>query len=262
MRISGRLAAIALILASIPALAADAPLLLATLEFPPYISDTGQGAQGLAVSIVKAVFTRIGTPVRIVFYPITRGQSLVLSGDVDGFFSIKKTPEREQGMLFPQEALFRQDFVFFVRKNSSWHFDGNLDSIAAARIGVVGKTSYGERFDSAVKAGRFRLLDTAVSHEMNFRKLLAGRVDAVICSRLVGLYFLRILNAADAVNISGPTVDTTSSYLAFTRKKDFTQLARRFDQALDDMEHDGTLERLSTVYQSAQRLAEPGGKGH
>lgn len=244
--------ALTLLIPSQPGMAADPPLRLATLEYPPYISNTEQGAQGLTVDIVKTAFSRIGQPVKIEFYPITRGQYMLLNGEVDGFFSIKKTPEREKTMRFPQKALMKQDYVFFVRKDSPWRFSGDFDSLADARIGIVNTTSYGSRFDSAAQTGKFKKLDPATDYVMTFRKLLAGRVDAVICSRLVGLYYLRTLDTQNEAEISGPTVETTVSYLAFTIQKDFTRLARQFDQAMESMEQDGTLTRLTDAYLTPQ----------
>jgi ABC-type amino acid transport substrate-binding protein len=52
-------------------------------------------------------------------------------------------------------------------------------------------------------------------------------------------------------------VETTSSYLAFTRKKDYTQLSQQLDQALENMERDGTLKRLHNAYLPPQALIPP-----
>ena len=240
-----------------PCMAAETPLRLATLEYPPYIMNTDQGPQGLAVDIVRTAFSRIGRPIKTELFPVARGQIRLLSGDADAYFSIKKTPERERDMLFPQKTLMTQDYVFFVNKNSRWRFSGSFDSLDNAFIGVVIATSYGSRFDAAVKAGTFRKLETVASHESNFRKLLARRVDVVICSRLVGLYYLEMLNGLNSVEISGPTVETTSSYLVFTRKKDYTELSQQFDQALENMERDGTLKRLHNAYLPSPALMPP-----
>lgn len=235
-----------------PCLANDPLLRLATLEYPPYITNTDQGAQGLAVDIVKTAFSRIGRSIRIEFYPIARGQARLLSGEADGFFSIKKTPEREQHMLFSQVPLMSQDYVIFIHRSSSWRFTGTFDSLADARIGIVMATSYGSRFDSAIQAGKFSKLDKVADHEANFRKLIAHRVDAVICSRLVGFYYLKLLNGLNEVEVSGPPVETTVSYLAFTLKKDYTVLSRQFDKSLESMERDGTVRRLTKAYQLPQ----------
>ncbi|WP_177187867.1 substrate-binding periplasmic protein [Formivibrio citricus] len=232
-------------------------MILATQEYPPYIINTDQGAQGLAVDIVRTAFSRIGQPVKFEFYPFARGLNMVLNGEADGFFSIKKTPERESSLLFPKKALINQDYVFFVRKDSKWRFNGSLDSLADARIGVVHATSYGNRFDSAVQAGRFKKLDPASNNTMTFRKLLAGRVDAVICSRLVGLYYLRMLNGLNDVEVSGPPIETTVSYMVFSRHKDYASLSRHFDQAMESMERDGTLEKMFATHQLPQARIPP-----
>jgi len=229
--------------------AAEKPALrLATLEYPPYITNADQKAQGLVVDVVNTAFSRIGQPIRIEFFPIARGQLRLLNGQADAFFSIKKTPERERTMLFTKKALMSQDYVFFVRKGAQRRFSGSFDSLADAAIGVVSATSYGNRFDAAVQNGTFKKLEPVTSHETNFRKLLAGRVDAVICSRLVGLYYLDLLDGLDEVEIGGPIVETTFSYLVFTKQRDYTALSRQFDQALESMEQDGTLTRLINAY--------------
>ena len=237
-----------LCLSGVSGAAERVPLRLATLEYPPYITETERGPQGLVVDVVKAAFARIGQPILIEFFPVARGQQRLLNGQADAFFSIKKTAEREQTMLFTQKALMRQDYVFFFRKKEPHRFNGNLASMADKSIGLVIATSYGSRFDAAAQGGTFKKLDPATSHEMNFRKLLAGRVDAVICSRLVGFYYLDRLDALEKVEIGGPVVETTFSYLAFTRQKDFSALAARFDEALEAMERDGALGRIFNAY--------------
>lgn len=237
-----------LCLSGVSGAAERAPLRLATLEYPPYITETERGAQGLVVDVVNAAFARIGQPILIEFFPVARGQQRLLNGQADAFFSIKKTAEREQTMLFTQKTLMRQDYVFFVRKEETQRFNGNLASMADTSIGLVIATSYGSRFDAAAQAGTFKKLDPATSHEMNFRKLLAGRVDAVICSRLVGLYYLDQLDALKKVVVGGPVVETTFSYLAFSRQKDFSALASKFDEALDAMERDGSLRKIFNAY--------------
>jgi len=248
MRSKGLIPALMLLVAMSPCRAAEPTLRLATLEYPPYIVNDAGGVQGLAVDVVRAVFARMKQPVTISLFPVSRGLHLLQSGEMDGFFSIKKTPEREKSLLFPRQALFRQDYVFFVRPHSAWNFDGDFRSLSGARIGVVRMTSFGSRFDAAAQAGRFGRVDWAASHIMNFRKLLAGRVDAVICSRLVGLYYLKQLNQPNGAVVSGPPVETVSSYLAFGRQKDFSGLALRFDQALESMALDGSLARLQSRY--------------
>lgn len=223
-------------------------LRLVTLEYPPYIINAPGGAEGLAASIVREVFARMNQPISIEFYPWSRSLRMLASGEADALFTIKHTQERERTMLFPRESLLSQDYVFFVRKDSNLRFNGDFASLANATIGLVRNTSYGTRFDTALARGGFPKLEYANDYEHIFRMLLAGRVDAVICSHLVGLSFLRQMNGVDQVTVSGPPAETAVSYLVFTRARDTRKLAEAFDQALAAMRRDGTLTRLAAPY--------------
>lgn len=225
-------------------------LQLATLEYPPYIQQTGDNAQGLTIDIVNEIFSRMNQPIQYNFSPWTRSLHLLEKNQIDGLFTIKKTKERENTMLFPKEPLITQDYVFFVLKKSNIEFNGDYSSLANASIGVVDQTSYGNRFDTAAKNKTFKKLDSAQNYELTFKKLLAGRMDAVICSRLVGISILNKLNALDKVKVSGPPSETTVSYLVFSRKKENIKLVIQFDKILNEMKQDGTISTILQKYNS------------
>ena len=226
---------------------------LATFEYPPYVVQTGASAQGLSADLVREAFARMGRRVSIEFYPLNRGLKLLEVGEVSGFFSIKKTPERMARLVFPRKPLIRQDYVFFVRKGSRVRFNGDFTALAGATIGVVMSTSYGQRFDDAVARGAFAKIEAAASYEQIFRMLAGERVDAVICSRLVGLEFARRIGATGSVEVSGPAVETTLSYLAFTTKRADAALAPAFDKALEAMDRDGSLNRILELHEAQIR---------
>lgn len=228
---------------------AQETLRLVTLEYPPYIVSTPTRAEGMVADIVREAFARMKLPVVIEFYPWTRALAMLASGQADGLFTIKRTPDREQTMLYPREPLLAQDYVFFVRKDSSLRFTGDFASLAGASVGLVKNTSYGARFDTAAASGQFRNLEYANDYEHIFRMLLAGRIDTVICSRLVGLSYLRQLDATDRVVVAGPPSETAHSYLVFTRARDMRALAEAYDQALAGMRRDGSLARIVAAYQ-------------
>ena len=228
--------------------AAQTPVRLASYEYPPYVAQVGGEARGLSADLVREAFARMGRGVSIEFYPWNRGVKLLEAGAVDGLFTIKKTPERMTRFNYPNKPLILQDYVFFVRKGTRTRFAGDFADFSAATIGVVMGVSYGQRFDDAAARGAFRKLETATSYELIFRMLAGGRVDAVICSRLVGLEFVRRIGAAGLVEISGPPVETALSYLVFSPDKRNAALARDFDKAILEMERDGTLNRVLSRY--------------
>jgi polar amino acid transport system substrate-binding protein len=233
---------------TLPCLSEPAPLKIATLDYPPYIINTDGQASGLVVEIVREAFRRSGQAIEIDFYPWTRSLSLLSTGGVDALFTIKKTAAREISYRYPKETVISQDYVFFVRKDTKFNFDGSYASIANARIGVVANTSYGERFDEAIRQKFFEKIETAKDYELIFRMLVHDRVDVVICSHLVGLNFLKKIDKANEVVVSGPPSETAYSYLIFTRAYDTSILADNFDRAMASMRKDGTIARLLKAY--------------
>ncbi len=227
---------------------AEPPALkIATLEYPPYIQNASGKARGLFPDLVREAFRRMGRPIEITFYPWSRSLALLEAGEASALFSIKKTAEREAKFRYPRETLFSQDYVFFVRKNSGVHFDGNYASLAKARIGIVRNNSYGTRFDEAAKRKTFFRLEVAYDYEHCFRMLLLDRVDAVMISRQVGLNYVKKLGAEERIVVSGPPSETAYSYVIFTRAYDTTALAEAFDQSMASMRKDGTLARLTNA---------------
>ena len=221
-----------------------APLHLVTMDYPPYIVRQDGKVQGPVVSVVREAFRRMGRPVSIEMLPWSRSLSMVTNGTADGLFTIKKTADREFTLLYSMEPVLTQEYVLFVRRGTPFRFTGNLNVLADVRLGITANNSYGPQFDDALGEGRFKHVQTAYDHEHLFRMLVAGRIDVAICSRTVGLAFIRALNADDQILVIDPPVMTAFSYLVFTRQRDYSELARNFEQALVAMRRDGSLAKL------------------
>lgn len=217
---------------------------LATFDYPPYMVEENEQAKGPVVDAIQEIFRRMRLGTNIRFYRSQRALLLMEMAKVDGMFTLKKSPEREQSMLFPNESLLEQEYVIFVPRDSRLNFDGNLASLRNVTLGVAEKVSYGQRFDTAVAQGAFLHLEVAYSFELNFKKLLAGRMDALISSRTMGLAMLRRLGGLDQCKVIGPPVEVVPSYLAFSRKPGNDELARQFDTIVRSMKKDGSLKRL------------------
>ena len=204
-------------------------IVIATLEYPPFIYSENNQVKGPLVDKVRNVFGKLEVKVTIRIYPIPRGLLMVKNGEVDAYFSLKKTPEREEELLFTNEPLIQQPFVFFTRNESKIIWDGNLDDIKNYRIGVVSKTSYGTVFDEYLKKGFIQNIDEAQTFEQNIKKLIAGRVDLIINSYDVGQDIIKKINDSNRIIALLPPVEVVNSYLAFTKKKDYTTLAKEYD---------------------------------
>jgi polar amino acid transport system substrate-binding protein len=231
-----------------PVLAQIRPVLLVTFDYPPFMTgQDGLRPTGMMVDVVTEAFRRVGVPFKIELYPVARDLAMIDSGEADAIFSIKKTPEREASYIFSKEPVLTQEYVFFVSRDSRLEFKGDLTALAEASIGVVFKVSFGSVFDMAAKNGVFKTLDAAPSFESNFQKLLAKHVDAVICSRVVGLSIVKQLKASGQVKVSGPPLETTLSYLMF-RKGFSPVLVEAFDKAISAMRKDGSYDKIQNAY--------------
>lgn len=215
-----------------PVFAQQNNILIATLEYPPFIYSDGGQVKGPIVDKVKNIFGKLGINVTIQILPIARGLLSVKNGEFDAYFSLKKTQEREQELLFTRTPLIQQPFVFFVKKNSKILWNGNINDIRKYKIGVVSKTSYGMIFDDYVKRGLIDNIDEAKSFELNIKKLIAGRIDLVINSYDVGNYLIKKFNSENEVVALYPPVEIINSYLAFTKARDYFSLADQFDAIL------------------------------
>lgn len=225
------------------------PLVLVSFDYPPYMeAQPGQPPSGMVVELVNTIFARMGQPVELQFYPLARSLSLIDTPRADGFFTAKKNAEREEKYLFPREPLLTQDFVIFVRAGSPMVFNGGVAELANVRLGVVNRVSYGGIFDAAAARGVFRRLEVAQTYEANFRKLLAGRMDALVSSRVMGAATLARLQAQDKVKVIGPPIETTQSYLMFNRQTVTPAVAAEFDQTLSAMRRDGTVRKIRDKY--------------
>ncbi len=207
-------------------------LLIATLEYPPFIYSENGDVKGPVVETVKAVFSSLGVKIKIEIFPIARGLLMVKNGEADAYFSLKRTPQRESDLLFTTTPLLRQPFVFFTRRTSGIKWNGNIEDIKDYRIGVVAKTSYGAIFDGYLKDGLLLNIEETQSFELNIKKLIAGRVDVVINSYDVGLYIIKNQKSENEIISLSPPVEILNSYLAFTKAKDYSALASEFDSAL------------------------------
>jgi polar amino acid transport system substrate-binding protein len=207
-------------------------IVIATLEYPPFIYSDKNQIKGPIVEKVKEIFDKLGVNVTIKILPIARGLLMVKNGEVDAYFSLKKTPERENVLLFTETPLIKQPFVFFTKKDSNVKWFGSIADIKNYRIGVVSQTSYGMVFDGYVKGGLISNIDESQSFELNIKKLIAGRVDLVINSYDVGQDLIKKLHAENEIIALIPPVEVINSYLAFTKVRDYSYLANQYDNLL------------------------------
>jgi len=203
---------------------------------------------GMLVDLVTEAFRRAGHPVEIKLMPWARCLKEAKTGEVDGVFSSFKLPERTQFLAFSKEVLNTQVIVFFARRDSTLSFDGDMNSVRDVKIGIINGTSYGTKFDTAVKDNVLRQVDQTDSIDSNVQKLALGRVDLIVSYRDVAIDAAKRLDLFQKIKEVSPPLEMVPSYLAFTKVRDFSKLSDAFDAELALMKQDGTYDRTIGKY--------------
>jgi polar amino acid transport system substrate-binding protein len=106
------------------------PFIIVAEQFPPfeYLDSDGVPA-GINVEIIKHIFTELGVPYEIRFYPWARAWVMVENGAADAILSVSYNPKREPFIYFteeqrqfistgviPPDFLWLTEYVFFVNR--------------------------------------------------------------------------------------------------------------------------------------------------
>lgn len=242
------LAAFLLAFSSPPAAAADTPaavVRLANGEWPPY---TGQHlpGHGCDSQVVTEAFALEGIQVTYEFLPWARGLLLSQNGVVDGAVEWAGTPEQRKTHHVSSEALSRQQWVFFQRKDAPIPWE-RLDDIRDRTIGVTIGYAYSDVF-AELKKQRPAMFREASSDVLNLRKLLGGRIDLFPLERVVGRYLIaRELTPEEqeALTTDGRTLTELTPHLLLSHAIAANeQRMTRFDRGLLKLRANGRYQEL------------------
>lgn len=219
------------------ATADDQEMVIATLEWPPYVS-TVLPEQGLSATIVNAAARASGFRVRYRYFPWNRAVHL---GQNDpgyaGYFPAYYTEERAKTCHFT--ASIGPSPVGFVERREAPVAWNTLADLHGMPIGVVDGYANGKEFDALV-AQRKLLVDPGVSDLMNVLKVGNGRLRLAVIDTYV-LDFL-LATAPEALPMRGRVqrnaklLSELSLHICF-KKNDAGRLLRdTFDRGLKQLD--------------------------
>ncbi len=230
-----------------PAMAQEAQKVILNEDpWPPYtLGEEGQPPTGgLAVDVIQEVFKRLRVPVELWLYPWKRCLFLVKEGAHDGHMLLLKTPEWEEYMLFTVPFI-PDRYLFWYRADRPQPIEWqDFADLKAYKIGLTTDYSYGDEFPAMVKTHNL-LVDYARSDELNFKRLLAGRIDAFLCMENVAkmLFKLRPEFQGQFKAAAKPLMQL-EMYMAISKTSKAAALLPDINRVILEMQADGTLERL------------------
>jgi polar amino acid transport system substrate-binding protein len=254
------LAGMIVMVCSASSLAAAAEVFKAALmgDMEPFVFAEGDAFNGVYPKVMQELARRIGLEIELVQCPAKRCELWMQSGKADMIIGMRDTPERKVYVEFltvPHRVGSTR--VFYLLRGNGSRLQ-RYEDLYGLRIGVELGTRYFEPFDSDPKITR----EEAPLQELNFQKLLKGRVDAVLTPEDRGEYYLSKLGIRDKVERAAYVYkDSLPRYIGISRK---SPLMTRYDQlnkAMRDMVESGSLERIYDDYYF-KRYAIPPGSFH
>lgn len=197
-------------------------------EWDPYTYTQDGKPEGFEIDICRAVFASMSVTAEFQGYPWIRCLALLKSGGADALVSLLKTSEREEFTRYPAEHVSVSRTVFAVQSASHIAYSGDLNGLAAYRIGVFSGFSYGEAFDKA----DYLTKDVATNTREMLTKLVMGRTDLAAENQAVLASTAARMGLRGRIRFLEPPIHEQKLYVGFTRAKDTNRLCEEFSGAL------------------------------
>lgn len=213
--------------------------------WPPYtIGKMGEApAGGIAVQINQALYERIPEiELTMILMPWKRCLKEVERGTKDGFIIALKSPLRPY--VGYADSIFDNPISFFYRKAKFPNgFDWKkLEDFIPYRIGMLDGSVGGEEFDKMEKDNILNI-ERSKNVGINFRKLMADRVDFVFSNEIVGFYTAQKMGVLDQVAATRP-LQMFKYYSPISHKSPLKQFIPQINQALQTMKQEGVIDAI------------------
>jgi polar amino acid transport system substrate-binding protein len=173
---------------------------------------------------------------------------------VDALVCAFDNTKRREYALVVEPALARNEAALFVRRDSPLHFDAWTD-LAGVRIGVGRGVSFGTEIDRQL--AQHAQVDNALSEDLNLRKLLLGRLDAVVTAREAGVQLLRAQGCEQEVRLLPRGLGADGLHLQISRRSPAVAAAAHVSGYLQQAEYAAALQLLHRQQAELYRRQNP-----
>jgi polar amino acid transport system substrate-binding protein len=240
-------ALLVLLLCSGPARAAE--LRMAIGSWCPFVctrEDAG-GLNGFLPDIAAAILAREGVQLVLVPSSYSRAIALVKDNQVQ---AMAATKEDAPDLVYPALEQGRTSNTFFVRADNPWRYGGLASLAPLRRLGIVRDFDYGELGEFiAAHPQRIESVIGGDASLRNLKKLLAGRIDAVVSDAVVTEFQLKLLEQSGRVVPAGSLQGAMSFYVAFSPKwPEAQRYAELISSGTRELRRSGELARILAAY--------------
>jgi len=210
-------------------------------EWAPYTSSTDPKGRILEIIVTEA-FKLEGIDVKYKYFPWKRSYLLVESGVFDGTFPWAMTEKHMKNFHMNKISLIKDDGVFFHLK--SLPFDWvTIEDLKKYSVGVT----IGYKEEQIYKENGI-IAESVPTEDLNFKKILAGRIDVYQTSKIVGYEIIKKLftveEANQFTNHPRPAVINEFNILFSKKTSNGQRLADIFDAGLQKLKESGAYDSI------------------
>lgn len=215
-------------------------------EWCPYNCVPGSDKPGYMIEIARAAFESAGHTVVYSNVPWSRA----ISDTRDGKYSaiVGAAYGDAEDFVFPENPLGSSDNTFFVKADDGWSYSG-AESLVGKKVGLINDYEYGPLGEAIAEHGKAEMVGGDKPLELNFKKLVAGRIDAVMEDPNVAALQIQEMGIGDKVKAAGSEGDPLLLFIAFSpsnpKSEDYAQL---LSDAVAAMRSDGRLAAILEKY--------------
>lgn len=199
----------------------------------PYMYAVEGKPNGIYPALIHAAFKAMRVPVNLEARPWKRALAMLDKGEA-GLVGLYKNAEREARYDFSEPVYVERLLVYTARGKAFDYLD--VTSLKGLRVGLRRGWNYGQNLERTT----IELLEEVDTDEQNFKKLKAGRLDALICTQGAGA---KLAAKYDAVASAIPFSEGIT-YLAFHKRHGKAQLLKDFSTTLAVMRKSGEFLRI------------------
>lgn len=221
-----------------------------TQDFAPFNYEVDGVVSGPAAEIIRRVCREMDATCTFKLLPWKRAQEEVKSGKTNGMFVIGWNEKRAKWVHF-SPPIMNTEYGWFVKKSNNLKYS-KLSDIENYTVGVYGPSNTANSLnkikDKMAKEGLQPIkIDMRPDDEAGFRKLAAGRLDAVFSNRDVGYALIAKLGLQGKIRYAGAS-KSLKYYIGFAQAHNDKAVLEKFDATYLDLYKRGVIKEILDKY--------------
>lgn len=212
----------------------------------PHSGDPKSDASGYMIDIAKEVFAAKGIAVNYDAMPWERALAQTREGKIDCVVGASISDAAD--FIFPAEPQGHNQNYFYVKKGNPWRYSA-LASLETIKLGVIDGYTYDDAIDKYIQdiknTARIQSIGGATPLEQNVKKLLAGRIDALVESGPVLQSKLAQMHLKNQVETAGAAGTSAELFIACSpRQSKSIELTRSLSKGTIQLRSSGKLQTI------------------